>query len=327
MKGGLASQNMLCIQAPTWEVNPTIEATFLEGKYVQDATVFFTEYGAEFTDRTRGWIEREDDLMACVNPGLRPALRAPTRAPHFAGLDISLGKADGDYCAIAIGHIEPGDLIVLDYIERIRAGEGNFMGRERIEFDEIADWVHGLSRRFYLAGGVFDQWAGIPFEQALNKRGLSQLKSEFFTKTLTSQVFQNFKDMMFDRRLVLYDWPLPANGIGHCGYITELLELQAQVHSKYVTTVEAPKVPGKFDDYSDAIVRMVWEASQHLTQRKYIAGSRTPTAAAASHHQSMSPIDLARAKRVAMQRSRFGGSSPDRQRSAVNRSRTRGRTR
>ena len=78
--------------------------------------------------------------------------------------------------------------------------------------------------------------------------------------------FKNFKDMMWDKRLVLFDYPIP-DGQGHCDYIQELLELQAEVQSKYVISVEAPKIEGKHDDRSDALVRMVWAASQKLGKR------------------------------------------------------------
>ena len=92
------------------------------------------------------------------------------------------------------------------------------------------------------------------------------------TKTLTSQMFQNFKDMMWDKKLRLYDKQDPLTQ-GHEPYIEELLELQAKVHSKHVITVEAPQVQGKHDDRSDAIVRMVWAAANNISKEKYITGS------------------------------------------------------
>ena len=328
--GGLESQNMLCIQAPSWEVNPTIEATFLAEEYATDATSFFTEYGADFTDRTRGWLEPEH-LLACVDPKLRPANRAPLRAPHFLGLDISAGKTDGDYCAAAIGHLEDEEgNVVLDLIERIRAGEGKFTGQDKLSFDDITDWLFDLSRRFYISSGLFDQWAGLPFEMALHKKGLTQCKSVFFTKQLSSQVFQNFKDLMYERRLVLYDWPMVHSDFSpdsaHSLHIAELLELQQEVHSKYLITVEAPQTKDKFDDMSDALVRMVWEATQYMGKRKYIAGNMGRRAAA-TPSQNMNHLDMSKALHKARAMSRLGGSSPDRQRSSVNRNSVRGRVR
>lgn len=319
MGGGLAGEGMLAIQAPTWEVNPTIEGKWLAKEYVKNPTVFFTEYGGEFTDRTRGWIEREADLMECVDPDRRPVQTAPARRPHFIGIDLGLV---GDGTAVAIGHITPDKQIVLDYLEQIKAGEGDYINYDRLEFDDVAEWIFQLSRRFYLAEGIFDQWSGIPFEQALLKKGLRQLKAEHMTKPLNSQIFQNFKAMMWDKRIELYDWPIPEDakeGL-HCPYITELLELQAEFQSKYVTIVSAPNVKGKHDDRPDALVRMVWLASQALSKPKYIAkGTGVGKTSLLGQHAN----DIA--YRKALMKSRRMGTSPDRQRSTVVRGKIKGR--
>lgn len=320
--GGLESRNMLCIQAPTWEVNPTVEATFLAEEYATDPDSFFTEFGADFTDRTKGWLSPEA-LLACVDPKHRPAPKAPARAPHFMGIDIAAGLRDGDYCAVAIGHIDDQSRVVLDHIERIRAGEGEYKDLERLSFDEITGWLYGLSRRFYIEKGLFDQWAGLPFEAALHKRGLTQCESVFFTKQLSSQIFANFKTLVFEKRLRLFDIPTnPADPNSHSDYIEELLELQAEMQSKYIIDVAAPNVPGKHDDLSDALVRMVWEATQRMGNRKYIAGSMDRGSLA---HGAMSASDMAKARWRALNRGRLGGSSPDRQRSGINHGLARGR--
>lgn len=319
MRGADVSQDMLAIQAPTWEVNPTIPANEFEKFYLKDQTVFFTEFGAEFTDRTRGWIERASDLEACIDPVARPVDAAPARRPHFIGIDVGMV---GDATAVAIGHLEErgGDkIVVVDLVDQIKAGEGRFEGYDRLDFDEIADWVFQLSRKFYLAAGMFDRYVGIPFEQALAKKGLRQLVSEHLTRNHNSQIFQNFKDMMFDKRLALYDHPIP-DGKSHCGYVRELLELQAQVISKYITLVEAPNVEGKHDDRSDALVRMVWLASQHMAKPKYISRAAGTQVTARPSLQG----DRRNAAKASIN-ARRTGSHPSRQRSVLNRGHILGR--
>lgn len=265
-----AADNLLCIQAPTWEVNPTVPAETFVASYLKDPNVFFTEFGAVFSDRTRGWIEDPTDLFACVDPDLRPKVRAPSRMPHFVGLDIALAN---DWTTIAVGHNDPDGNIILDYIDGIKAGEGDFVHLDRLDFDDVADWVYGISRRFYFTEGIFDQWSGIPMEQALKKRGLSTLTSVHHTRNLTSQMFQNFKSLMLDKRLVLYDWPIP-DGEDHSIHIAELLELQQEFISRYIIKVEAPNLEGKHDDFSDSLVRMVWCAINNTSKRAVMAGSR-----------------------------------------------------
>jgi hypothetical protein len=320
MRGGEASKDMLAIQAPTWEINPTIPASEFEKHYLKNQTVFFTEYGAEFTDRTRGWIERAADLEACIDLKARPALSVPARRPHFCGIDVGMV---GDATAIAIGHLEERDgnkVIVTDLVDQIKAGEGRFENYDRLEFDDIADWIHGLSKQFYLVEGLFDQWVGIPFEQAMVKKGLRQLVSEFMTKVKVSQFYQNFKNMMFDKRIVLYDHPVP-DGQVHCDYIQELLELQASIVSKYITVVEAPNVEGKHDDRSDALIRMVWLASQHMTKPKYISGASGMSV----HAHQPSTQTTRREAALAGIKARRLGSHPSRQRSRLARGRILGK--
>ena len=301
--GGKAAKNMLAIRAPTWEVNPTIPAEELEKHYAKDANVFDTEYGAKFLDATRGWIERAADLEACIVPNQRAVERAPARMPHFIGIDLGLV---GDGSAVAIGHIDGDRNVVVDLVEGIKAGEGEYEGYRRLEFEDVADWILDLSKKFYLVDGMFDMWAGIPFEQALMSRGLNQLKAEHLTSPLNSQIFNNFKDMMWDKRLQLYDWPLSSTGEPpHCPYITELLTLQAKYKSKYVVIVQAPQIEGKHDDMSDALVRMVWKASQNLGNAKYISGSH-----ASARGSTMTPDQMYRKMRLQARRM---GSSPDRQ--------------
>jgi hypothetical protein len=314
MRGGEVSADMLCIQAPTWEINPTVPKSEYMKQYLKDPNDFFTEYGAEFSDRTKGWIEEARDLEECIDPDLRPQTSGASRQPHFMGIDVGL-KGDGS--ALAIGHLEQrpeaGPIIVVDVIEQIKAGEGKYKDNDRLEFDDVADWVKAHADRFYIAEGLFDQWAGIPFEQALAKRGVKGMRSKQLSQNLTSEIFKNFKDMMWDRRLVLYDWPI-SDGRDHCDYIEELLELQEEKVSKHITKVQAPQIEGKHDDRSDALVRMVWLATQRITQSKYIAKGRGVSRAAersvgrrASNFRRLRETGSHESRQVSAQRQKQGG--------------------
>jgi hypothetical protein len=269
-----------------------------------------TEYGAQFSDRVRAWIERDVDLLDCIDPDLRPVDVGPPRKPHSMGIDLGLMN---DGTSIFITHVE-GDRIVLDYYETWRAGEdwretNQHLGEkystpyartlkdvERLDFDEIANWVTALTKRFYIVDGIFDRWSGIPLEQALHKRGLNQFKSEFFTRDFASKIYQNAKLMMMDRRLALFDWPRSETETKkrHSPFIFELLGLQAEQMSKNMVVVAAAKGPGFHDDMSDAFVRSVWLSSQRLATIKYISGTSpsmlgmTPQPSGATlHHYQM----------------------------------------
>jgi intein/homing endonuclease len=289
MRGGKGSDNMLAIQAPTWEINPTVPLSDLQQAYYADPKAFSVEYGAEFNDQVSGWIEREEDLLACIDPNHRPVFRARPRTPHQMGIDVGLV---GDGTFIAITHIEDGK-IVLDYHEGWYAGvdwrdtnphlDGKYPTDyaktlktvERLDFDEISKWIQVISKRFHIRDGLFDSWNGIPLEQSLHKKGLDQFKSEHFTQDASSKIYQAAKMMMFDEALVLYDFPVPktntetGGGSKHAPYISELLSLRAKRLSKNIVRVEAPQKEGAHDDFSDALVRSIWLSVRQLGSEKY----------------------------------------------------------
>jgi len=272
MRGGVAARKMLCIQAPTWEVNPTVEPEEFETNYASDPNTFFVEYGADFTDKNRTWIVQDEDLYNCVDISLRKQMAAPTRRAHFVGVDFALS---GDATAIAIGHLE-GDIIVLDFVGQLKAGVGKHVDQTRLDYDDVANWILGLSRKFYMSEGMFDQWSGIVFEQVLKKKGLAQIKMINLTKNISSQMYLAFKNLMLEKKLKLYD---PGGETDGCErtYLEEILTLQEHFHSKYVVTVEAPSGVGYHDDRSDALVRMVWLASQQLGNGFHVSDGRGRT--------------------------------------------------
>lgn len=305
MHGGEGSEKLLAVQAPTWEINPTVPASYYKQKYHSDPIVFAVEHGAQFSDQVTGWIERESDLMACVDSQLRPKTLGPSRMPHQMGIDVGLVE---DGTAIAITHVE-GDRVVLDYHECWYAGtdwrESNphldgaystsysktLANVERLDFDEIAEWIASLTKKFHITEGLFDRWNGIPLEQALHKRGLKQFKTEFFTRDQSSKIFQSAKMFIFDEKLRLYDYPTDPGSKKHSPLIAELLTLQARQISKNLVMVEKPKKAGAKDDLSDALVRSVWLSTELMLNQKHVSHGfgvyrpHVPTTATVGHYQ------------------------------------------
>jgi hypothetical protein len=274
------STDMLMVQAPTWEVNPTLDQSYYEKEYFKDPRGFMTEHGAEFSDRVRGWIDDFKDLTDCIDPELRPKTRSNPREIHLAGVDFGLSK---DGTAIALTKLVNGK-IELAYHEvwypKKSWKESNphlsspiipycmdLQNVQRLDIDAIADWFTALSRRFFIHKGVFDQWAGPVFEQVLHKRGLKQFEMRNFLNSDSSQMYNTLRMFILNRQLRLYDWPLPEggeSGVLHSPLIQELLELQATSGGKNIILVEAPKVAGKHDDQSDALARSVLLAAEYM---------------------------------------------------------------
>ena len=258
------AEGRLCVRAPTWEFNPTISGKYLRNKYNHDVNHFLCEFGAEFSERFHGWIQREDDLLNCIDPELKPKTNTYVRRPHFMGIDVGMVN---NGTAIAICHLED-DVIVLDYIEARYAGQGPYKDRDQLDFESIGDWIKDLSQKFNIFRGEFDQREGLPLEQNLKKRGLTQFNMEYASRDKNSKKYQAFKLLLLDKKIKLFDSPIPE-GEEHCDYITELLELQEQRVNKYQIIVAAPNLPGKYDDMSDALCRAIWLAQERIGDRKF----------------------------------------------------------
>jgi hypothetical protein len=266
---------ILSVQAPTWEVNPSIPASEFEKRYILDTRKFFVEFGAEFSDRSSGWIEERKDLVACIDPKLVIRTKAVKSAPHYMGIDIGVTK-NGDGSAIAVGHIDNG-VIVLDVLDTMIAGIGKYANYDRLDFGELAKWIHDYTKKFRVTEGVMDQWSGIALEQHLNKLGLTQIKFKQFTQSDTTMIFKIMKDMMWDGKVKLYNYDLDHGFLGNeedcqlCGYLEELMSLQEERVSRTISEIEAPR--GEHDDRSYALSRMIWLASKDLGKKRITFGN------------------------------------------------------
>jgi hypothetical protein len=292
--GGEGADNILVIKAHTSEVNPTMDPVYLKGKYAEDPEAFMIEFGAEFANRVRGWIEREEDVTDCVIPGLKPAIHSRTSAPgrsggsfvgrtHECGVDLGVTKG-GDGTVLTLTALTDKDEIEVVYHEAVYAGKplpDNVLrlfpqrndwsiNADKLDFDDIADWIYHLSKQFSIREGLVDQWNGIPLIQSLHKKGLRQFRYEKILTTQHSLHAQNTKVLLYDRRIRIPEFPV-ADGARHSELITELLTLEAEQTSRNIIRVHAPNTRGGHDDRFDSLVRAVWLTTQRMMDRKHAA--------------------------------------------------------
>ncbi len=280
MSGGPGSKNTLVIQAPTWEVNPTISKEYYETEFHKDPNAFMVEHGAQFSDRVRGWIENHDDLFDCIDYTLKPKTQGGPREIHFLGLDFALSN---DGTAICLMKFNDGKLELVYHevwYPKKSWKESNphlvtpFLNYchtladvSRLDIDKIIEWISIVCKKFYVHSGIFDQWSSEVIEQALHKNGLTQLEKKYFTTQMSSDMYMNVKMLMYNKQLRLYDYPVTTVGDSitcRSPFIKELLELQASRISKNMISVEAPSIDGKHDDMSDAFARSIFAATQYL---------------------------------------------------------------
>jgi len=267
-------QDLLMLQAPTWEVDVTQSPKFFRSKYSENPTSYMAEYGAQFSDRISTWIENEQVLRMNIIPGLREKKSSGERVPHFIGIDIAL-KNDGS--ALAICHITRKEvegvvrnLIELDCAEvRYAANEG----KEFFHSEELVDWIYSYSERFFIVKGMLDQYGGLFLKPLLDEKGLKQIEVVPSSRESNSRVYQNLMSKMLDASLRIPEGDekvIEGQKTTDSDLIRELLRLKATNHSKYLISVEAPEGKGSHDDLSDAFARAVFLATDYLNNSSNI---------------------------------------------------------
>jgi hypothetical protein len=215
-----------------------------------------------------------DQFLKCVVPDLKPKMRGKPRTSYFMGVDIGLKK---DMTAFSVVHIEPcrepifdlegrvvDEVIVpkyeLDYQEIMQAGHGDYKGMEFLDFDMISERIEAICKEFSVQKGLFDQYNGVPLKQSLDKKGLTQFEMMYFDRRINSDIYNNFILQVIDGKIRVYDEGGTTDKHGE--FVSEVLDLQSEYSSKYITLVAAPEVEGKHDDRSDSFVRALWCATQ-----------------------------------------------------------------
>jgi len=279
----------LMIQAPSWEVDHTLSSKILRSKFSENPTTYIAEYGAQFSDRVSAWIENEQVLRINIIPGLRLKDHSYERLPHFMGIDVGLR---GDGSAIAVVHLTRRevdgvlkDLIELDHVEVRYNWEEH---KEYFQPEEIANWIASYKDKFLIVKGVMDQYYGLSMIPVLQEAGMKQVEIAQMTRELNSKIYQNLMSQMLNASLRIPEGNeviIDGRKTTDIPLVTEMLKLQATIHSKYLISVEAPQVKGIHDDCSDAYARAVYLATEYLSQgggvsRQNVAGavgSTTPT--------------------------------------------------
>lgn len=262
--------DLLVLQAPTWEVDYTLSSKYLHAKYAENQISFNSEFGAQFSDRISAWLENEQVLRMNIIPELRMKPVSCERTPHFMGIDVGL-KNDGT--AVCICHIVKKetaegvrDLIEIDFIDVRYASDE---GKEYFRPEEIAEWLATFADKFFIAKGLMDQYYGLAMLPVLHDKGIKQIDVVQVTRDFSSKIYQNLMSKMLGASLRI---PVGEDRVNEgvktndLPLISELLRLQAVNHSKYMVTVKAPDIKGQHDDLSDAFARSVFLATEYMSK-------------------------------------------------------------
>jgi hypothetical protein len=268
---------ILTIQAPCWESFPkNVTPVYLKSKYKESKENFWREFGAHFSEKLSGWIEEEEHLRRVIVPDLEPRQVGIRGIPTYMGIDLGL---TGNGTAVCITAVNQDRQIELWYAKVVYPKnavvdpiyEDCVENVDMLDFDGMADWIEELVHKFNVQKGIFDQWSGEVLAQSLRKKRITNLECISFTRDLKAKIYQNFKLLMLDKRLRLFDLLKKEDKDGVL--FTELMRLQKRAYSNYLVVVNKSEVVGFQDDLSDALVRSVWSASQNLDQASKIAKS------------------------------------------------------
>jgi len=271
----------LMIQAPTWELDSNLSSEFLKNAYISNRTTYYVEYGAQFSDQVKAWIEDAAILRQNIIPGLKYRERSSLRVPHYVGVDVGL---KGDGTAVCVCHYvsELVDGAREEFLEvdccDIRYAE--LEKKANFTPQNIADWLIEYTKKFNIVKGLLDQYYGMGIIPLLEEKGVKQYEYRIFTEGLNSIIYQNLLTHFISSVIRLPEEERIIDGRvdKDSDLVKELLTLQATQRSKYIVSVEAPDRSGAHDDMSDALARAVFVATEFKRKGygvKLISGSNS----------------------------------------------------
>lgn len=307
-----ADSYTLAIQAPTWEINPSISPAFLHAAYNKNPASYDQEYGAKLLEGGVAWLRDIGQVYASVvksHDGVTPHGRIDR--VYFMGVDFALSN---DGTAVAIAHYEPtfthdaddyveeayayndpdtqfwmpgpdGGRYVLDLVDQVKAGEGIMSHRKTLLIEEVLDWIEDLMRRYPIQHGVFDQWAGVIIQQLIQTRGLTRLRMHQFTELGNDAMYKLFSSLLHEGRL-----KLPNNK----PFLKELLSLQVENRAHGIIKIEAPA--GLHDDRFDASARALYLSHAFQNKNYILAGQELHFKFGSPVHRTVSDFGVSKSE-------------------------------
>ncbi len=178
--------DLLCIQAASWQMNPSIPKKFLDSERSRDPEMFDREYGALFTDTISSAFSREA-VEACVISG-RFELPYQTGRHYFAGVDPSGGGLDE--FTLSIGHVEEKH-VTQDCIRGYRSKRP----------EDVVGEMAKVLKDYKVSQVTGDRYSGEWVRQAFRDQGIEYIVSEL----TASEAFLELLPLINQGRIDLLD--------------------------------------------------------------------------------------------------------------------------
>lgn len=182
-----ARDDLLCFQAPSWDMNPRIPQSFLDSERARDPEMFDREYGAIFTDTISAAFTREA-VEATVIPG-RFELPYQMNVHYYAGVDPSGGGPDE--FALSLCHTQRDGRIIQDCLRAQKTKRP----------EDVVGEMAETCKAYHVYRVTGDKYSGEWVRQAFRDRGIEYVVSEL----TASEAFLELLPLINQGRVELLD--------------------------------------------------------------------------------------------------------------------------
>lgn len=220
---GKNDKRVLCWQAPTQVMNPSIDPDFIAQAFTDDPASASAEYGAQFRSDISSFVTREAVEAVTSDERERPYL---SEFKYYAFADPAGGSGQDSY-TLAIGHVEKGVCI----LDAIREAKPPFSPKA------ITEQFATLLKSYHITKVIGDRYAGEwPREQFLEHR----ITYEPSAKP-KSQIYGEFLPLMMSKKCELLD---------HARLSTQLVGLERRTGRSGKDSID--HAPNAHDDVANA---------------------------------------------------------------------------
>ncbi len=189
---------MQVVQLPTWEVNPTISAQFLEQEKARDPELFAVEYGANFSQSLSGFIDGDlvDAAINCDRGPLPPLDKF--KGKYYLSLDPAKGNRDAYTACIA--HYD-NERLVVDRWHQFTPSWSDGK-KQQVAIAEVEDWILTQHSLYKFAEVVLDQYNSSSTIQRLV--GKLKIREQTWTAPTKTEAFSKLRELFNAGNIELY---------------------------------------------------------------------------------------------------------------------------
>ncbi len=206
-----ADPDVFTVQAPTWEVNPHIRRSDLDGEFLGDPDGAAQEFGAQWVSGMGSFLDAVKVYQAVVEgrvvlPPAKDQETGELRHQYIAAADPAFARG-GDWFGFAIMH-RAGERYVLDVLRAWRGKDGPLNSDATL--DEIAELCAAYGVPFVIS----DQHSAVPISDGLRRRNVT-MKYQPLTAERKLDIFTSLKRALNLGQVELLDDNAATNELVH----------------------------------------------------------------------------------------------------------------